>query len=53
MLTIVTEGRVKGGTHPLNPLESVVVYRPKSLMRQASLPFRAEQLWLFERVGIA
>jgi len=36
-----------------NPLESVVVYRPKPLMRQASLSFRAEQLWLFEQVQIA
>ena len=36
-----------------NPLESVVVYRPQSLMRRASLPFRAEQLWLFELVRIA
>ena len=36
-----------------NPLESVVVYRPKSLIRQASLSFRAEQLWLFERLRIA
>jgi hypothetical protein len=33
-----------------NPLESVVVYRPKSLRRQAALPSRAEQLWLFARV---
>jgi len=30
-----------------------VVYRPKSLMRQAALPLRAEQLWLFEPVRIA
>ena len=35
-----------------NPLESVVVYRPTSLRRQAALPFRAEQLWLFARVRI-
>ena len=35
-----------------NPLASVVVYRPKSLGRQAALPFRAEQLWLFARVRI-
>jgi transposase InsO family protein len=34
------------------PLESVVIYRPKSLRRQAALPFRAEQLWLFARVRI-
>ena len=43
----------QGSLIELNPLESVVVYRPQSLMRQASLPFRAEQLWLFERVSIA
>jgi transposase InsO family protein len=36
-----------------NPLESVVVYRPKSVIRQAALPVRAEQLWLFERIQIA
>jgi transposase InsO family protein len=35
-----------------NPLESVVVYRPKSLRRQAALPVRAAQLWLFARVQV-
>src|SRR5215510_6134258 len=35
-----------------NPLESRVVYRPKSLRRQAALPLRAEQLWLFARVRV-
>ena len=35
-----------------NPLESMVVYRPKSLRRQAALPLQAEQLWLFARVRI-
>jgi hypothetical protein len=35
-----------------NPLESMVVYRPKSLRRQATLPLQAEQLWLFARVRI-
>ena len=35
-----------------NPLESVVVYRPKSLRRPAALPLQAEQLWLFARVRI-
>jgi hypothetical protein len=35
-----------------NPLESVVVYRPKSLRRQAALPCCAEQLWLFARVRV-
>jgi transposase InsO family protein len=35
-----------------NPLESRVVYRPKSLRRPAALPLQAEQLWLFARVRI-
>ena len=35
-----------------NPLESMVVYRPKSLRRQAALSLRAEQLWLFARVRV-
>jgi transposase InsO family protein len=35
-----------------NPLESVVVYRPKSLRRQAARPLCAEQLWLFARVRV-
>jgi transposase InsO family protein len=35
-----------------NPLESMVVYRPKSLRRQAALPLRVEQLWLFARVRV-
>ena len=35
-----------------HPLESVVVYRPKSLRRQAALPVRAAQLWLFARVQV-
>jgi len=36
-----------------HPRESMVVYRPQSLRRPATLPLRAEQLWLFERVRIA
>jgi hypothetical protein len=36
---------------PLNPQESLVVYRQLSAPRQAHLPFPAEQLWLFERVS--
>ena len=43
----------QGSLIEFNPLESVVAYRPKSLMRRAALPFRAEQLWLFERLQIA
>ena len=33
--------------------DSVVLYRPRPLMRQARLPFPAQQLWLFERVQTA
>jgi hypothetical protein len=36
-----------------NPRESVVVYRPKALIRQAARPWRAEPLWLFQRLQIA
>ena len=36
---------------PLNPQESLVVYRQASAPRQARLPFPAEQLWLFELVS--
>jgi len=45
--------QAQGSLLERNPRDSMVVYRPKSLMRQATLPFRAEQLWLFERVRIA
>jgi hypothetical protein len=38
---------------PLNPQESLVLYRPNPFMRQARLPFPAEQLWLFELVHTA
>jgi transposase InsO family protein/transposase len=38
---------------PLNPQESLILYRPKPLMRQARLPFPAQQLWLFELVRTA
>jgi hypothetical protein len=43
----------QGSLIPLNPQESLVLYRPKSVMRQARLPFPAQQLWLFERVSTA
>lgn len=36
---------------PLNPQESLVLYRQLSAPRQAHLPFPAEQLWLFELVS--
>lgn len=38
---------------PLNPQESLVLYRPQSARRQARLPFPAQQLWLFELIKIA
>jgi transposase len=38
---------------PLNPQESLILYRPKRVMRQARLPFPAQQLWLFELVKTA
>jgi transposase InsO family protein len=38
---------------PLNPQESLVLYRHKSMPRQARLPFPAYQLWLFELVSTA
>lgn len=40
----------QGSLIPLTPHESLVVYRPKSWSRQPSLPFPAQQLWLFEWV---
>ena len=43
----------QGSLIPLNPQESLVLYRPTSVMRQARLPFPAQQLWLFERVSTA
>jgi transposase InsO family protein len=36
---------------PLNPQESLVLYRQKSAPRQVRLPFPAQQLWLFELVS--
>jgi transposase InsO family protein len=43
----------QGSLLPLNPQESLILYRPKPLMRQARLLFPAQQLWLFERVETA
>jgi transposase InsO family protein len=43
----------QGSLIALNPQESFVLYRPRPLLRQARLPFPAQQLWLFERVSIA
>jgi hypothetical protein len=41
----------QGSLIPLNPQESLVLYRQKSAPRQVRLPFPAEQLWLFELVS--
>jgi transposase InsO family protein/transposase len=43
----------QGSLVPLTPQESIVLYRPRTEMRQAWLPFPAEQLWLFELIQIA
>ncbi len=43
----------QGTLIPLNPQEAVVLYRPKPLMRQARLPFPAQQLWLLALGQIA
>ena len=43
----------QGSLLPFNPQESLVLSRPKPLMRQARLPFPAHQLWLFELVQTA
>jgi hypothetical protein len=59
--TDIREGRfpstrfasTQGSLLPLNPQESLILYRPKPLMRQARLLFPAQQLWLFERVETA
>ena len=42
----------QGPLIPLNPQESLVVYRQQSAPRQARRPFPAQQLWLFELVKI-
>jgi hypothetical protein len=41
----------QGSLIPLNPQESLVLYRQKSAPRQVRLPFPAQQLWLFELVS--
>ena len=43
----------QGSLVPLNPQESLVLYRPKPRMRQTRLPLPAQQLWLFALVHIA
>jgi transposase InsO family protein len=43
----------QGSLVPLTPQESLVLYRPRPMARQAQLPFPAQQLWLFELVKMA
>ena len=43
----------QGSLVPLTPQESLVLYRPRTMVRQAQLPFPAQQLWLFELVKMA
>jgi hypothetical protein len=43
----------QGSLVPLNPQDSLVLYRPKPRMRQARWPLAAQQLWLFALVHIA
>lgn len=48
--TLPISSSPQGSLIPLNAQESLVLYRPTLLMRQARLPFLAQQLWLFELV---
>jgi hypothetical protein len=43
----------QGTLIPLNPQESLVVYRPQALRRPAPRSFPTQQLWLFELVQTA
>jgi hypothetical protein len=43
----------QGSLVPLTPQESLVLYRPKPMTRQAQLSFPSQQLWLFELVKTA
>jgi hypothetical protein len=43
----------QGTLIPLNPQESLVVYRPQTLQHAAPRSFSAQQLWLFELVHTA
>lgn len=60
-VTDVREGRFyptrfaspQGALIPRTPADTLVVYRPKPLMRQARLPAPAQQLWLFEQRHMA
>ena len=41
----------QGSLIPLTPQESLVLYRPPSLIHQPQRLFPTQQLWLFERIG--
>ena len=43
----------QGAFLPLNPQESLVLYRPRAMRDQTRLAFPAQQLWLFELVQTA
>jgi transposase InsO family protein len=43
----------QGTLMPLNPQESLVLYRPTPMRRQGRRPLPAQQLWLFELVHTA
>ena len=43
----------QGALIPLNPQESLVLYRPTPMRHQGRRPFPAQQLWLFELVHTA
>jgi hypothetical protein len=43
----------QGALIPRTPADTLVVYRPKPLRRQARLPAPAQQLWLFEQGHMA
>jgi putative transposase len=43
----------QGSFLPLNPQESLVLYRPRVMRNQTRLAFPAQQLWLFELVQTA
>jgi hypothetical protein len=43
----------QGELIPFNPQDALVLYRPQAAMRQARLPFPAQQIGLFDRVETA
>jgi transposase InsO family protein len=44
---------LQGELIPFNPQDALVLHRPQAPMRQARLPFPAQQLWLFEQAHTA